>query len=132
MNKAALVELHDLGLISPQLARRIGIALREIIDRENAPAARRSHDYLDFERDLLAAVGPEASRIHLGRSRQDMMSMGVAMWLRVAHQVVFADILTVGRALLSLAARHIDTVMPTYTHGVQAQPTSFAHYLLAF
>ena len=36
------------------------------------------------------------------------------------------------RALLDLAGQHMRTIIPAYTHGVQAQPTSLAHYLLAF
>jgi argininosuccinate lyase len=132
MNKAALVVLHDAGLISDELAERIGSAVRDLIEREARPEAKRSHDYLEFERDLIAAAGAEATRLHLGRSRQDMMSTGVSMWLRAAHLAAFDDLLPVRRALLDVAAQHVGTVMPTYTHGVQAQPTSVAHYLLAF
>jgi len=132
MNKAALVSLHEDGLIEPELAARIGDTVGALIERERQPGAKRSHDYLDFERDLIAAAGPEATRLHLGRSRQDMLSTGVSMWLRAAHLAVFEDLLPVRRALLDLASRHVDTVMPTYTHGVQAQPTTVAHYLLAF
>jgi len=132
MNQASLVMLHEEGIISDELSARIGAAVRELIEREDRPAARRSHDYLDFERDLIALAGPEATWLHVGRSRQDMMSTGVSMWLRAAHLAVFEDLLPFRRALLDLASRHIDTVVPTYTHGVQAQPTSGAHYLLAF
>src|SRR5262249_10323039 len=34
--------------------------------------------------------------------------------------------------LLAAAERHTETIIPAYTHGVQAQPTTFAHYLAAF
>src|SRR6187549_1239856 len=108
---AALVVLSEDGLIDRDLAARIGQAVRALVERENAPGARRSHDYLDVERDLIAAVGPEATRLHLGRSRQDMLSTGVSLWLRAAHLAVFADLLAVRRALVELAARHVDTVM---------------------
>src|SRR5579884_3231306 len=132
MNKASLVVLHELGIIPDQLAARLGQAIGAIIAREAQPGARRSQDYLDFERDLLAAVGPEASWLHVGRSRQDMLSTGMSLWLRAAHLLVADDLLGVEQALTDLAARHPETIIPTYTHGVQAQPTSAAHYLLAF
>jgi len=132
MNKASLVALHEDGTISDKLAARIGHAVRDLIERQTVPDARRSHDYLDFERELIAAVGPEASWIHVGRSRQDMMSTGVSMWLRAAHLVVFEDLSSVRQALLDLASKHTHTIIPIYTHGVQAQPTSAAQYLLAF
>jgi argininosuccinate lyase len=132
MNKASLVMLHEAGIIPDELTIRIGCAVRDLIERENLPEARRSHDYLDFERDLIGLAGPESTWLHVGRSRQDMMSTGVSMWLRAAHLVLFEDLLPFRQALLDLASRHVDTVVPTYTHGVQAQPTSAAHYLLAF
>lgn len=132
MNKASLVGLVEGGVVALDLAAKIAAATQQIIDRESLPGARRSHDYLDFERDLLAAVGPEASWLHVGRSRQDMLSTGVSLWLRAVYLAFFGDLLPVRRALLDLAARHLETVIPIYTHGVQAQPTSLAHYLLGF
>jgi argininosuccinate lyase len=132
MNRASLVMLREGGIVSSELAARIAAATQRLIDREELPGARRSHDYLDFERDLLAAAGPEASWLHVGRSRQDMLSTGVSLWLRAAHLAFFDDLLAARAALLDLASRHVETVIPIYTHGVQAQPTSFAHYLLAF
>src|SRR5262249_3746434 len=117
MNKAALVTLSEDRLMSDELAAAVGAAVQRLIEREESPGARRSHDYLDFERDLIELAGPEASRLHLGRSRQDMMSTGAAMWLRAAHLVVFDDLLTLRTALLDLSSSHVESVMPTYTHG---------------
>ncbi|MBV9581070.1 MAG: argininosuccinate lyase [Chloroflexi bacterium] len=131
MNKASLVMLHEGGIVSSELASRIAEATQRLIDREAQPGARRSHDYLDFERDLLAAVGAEASWLHVGRSRQDMLSTGVSLWLRSEYLAFFEDLLLVREGLLDLVSQHTQTVIPMYTHGVQAQPTSLAHYLLA-
>src|SRR4051812_15529425 len=132
MNKASLVVLVESGIVKPQLAARIAQATHQLIDRESLSGARRSHDYLDFERDLLAAVGPEASWLHVGRSRQDMLSTGGSLWLRAVYLAFFEDLFPVCEATLALAQAHVATVIPIYTHGVQAQPTSLAHYLLAF
>lgn len=132
MNRASLVALVEAGIVERELAARIAAATRQLVDREDLPGARRSHDYLDFERELLAIVGPEASWLHVGRSRQDMLSTGVSLWLRAVYLAMFEDLLAVRQATLDLARRHTDSVIPIYTHGVQAQPTSVAHYLLAF
>jgi len=132
MNKASLVMLHEGGIVPRELASRIAAATQQLIERESRPGARRSHDYLDFERELLAAAGPEASWLHVGRSRQDMLSTGVSLWLRAAHLAFFEDVLLVREALLDFASRQVETVIPIYTHGVQAQPTSLAHYVLGF
>ena len=85
MNKASLMMLHEGGIVSTDLASRIAVVTQSLIGRESQPGASRSHDYLDFERDLLAAVGAEGSWLHVGRSRQDMLSTGVSLWLREAH-----------------------------------------------
>jgi argininosuccinate lyase len=132
MNKASLVTLVESGIVAPGLAARIAQGTQQLIDRESLPGAKRSHDYLDFERELLTAVGPEASWLHVGRSRQDMLSTGGSLWLRAVYLAFFEDLLPVRQAMLDLARAHVETVIPIYTHGVQAQPTSLAHYLLAF
>jgi argininosuccinate lyase len=132
MNMASLVMLHEGGLIANDLAGRIAAGTRTLIERESLPGARRSHDYLDFERELLAIVGPEASWVHIGRSRQDMLSTGVSLWLCAAHLALFDDLLAARASLLEFAERHTETIVPIYTHGVQAQPTTLAHYLLGF
>jgi argininosuccinate lyase len=131
MNKASLVMLHESGIVPDDLASRIAAATRTLVEREAQPGARRSHDYLDFERELLGIVGAEASWLHVGRSRQDMLSAGVSLWLSAAHLAVFEDLLTARQSLLDFAAPHTDTIIPIYTHGVQAQPTTLAHYLHA-
>src|SRR5437763_10820465 len=82
MNKASLVMLREQAIVPPDRAQRIAVAIQQLIDQQARPGARRSHDYLDFERDLLAMVGPEGSWLHVGRSRQDMLSAGVSLWLR--------------------------------------------------
>ena len=54
------------------------------------------------------------------------------MALREALLDSYEALLAARYALLDLSAAHVNTVVPAYTHGVQAQPTTFAHYLLAF
>jgi argininosuccinate lyase len=127
-----MVMLTEAGIVPPERASRIASAVAQLIEHESMPGARRSHDYLDFERELLGLVGPEGSWLHVGRSRQDMLSTGVSLWLRAAHLVLLEDMLPAREAVLDLAARHTQTIIPIYTHGVQAQPTTLAHYLLAF
>jgi argininosuccinate lyase len=61
-----------------------------------------------------------------------MLSTGVSLWLRSVYLAFFEDLLIFRQALLELASHHVETVIPIYTHGVQAQPTSLAHYVLGF
>jgi len=44
----------------------------------------------------------------------------------------YEALLAAREKLLAMAGQHTQTIIPAYTHGVQAQPTTFAHYLLAW
>ena len=132
INRASLVMLAEEGLVSAKLARKIATGVDTVIDEQNRPGSRRSSNYLHFEARLLEIAGSEASRLHTGRSRQDMGSTFRRMGLREATLEAYEGLLAARLVLLELAADHVDTIVPAYTHGVQAQPTSFAHYLLAF
>jgi argininosuccinate lyase len=132
INRASLVMLAEEGLVERALAGRIARGI-EAVDTEQAePGARRSSNYLIFEERLLELTGDEGSMLHMGRSRQGIGSTLRRYVIREDLLDVFEAMLEPWDALLDLAADHVDTVVPAYTHGVQAQPTSLAHYLLAF
>ena len=130
INKASIVMLCETGIVPRALAGRIARAIAQVM--ANVPRTERSADYLDYEPRLTAVAGPEASRLHTGRSRQDIASTIARMNLRDGLLQEAAALVSVRGKLLALAARHKETIVPAYTHGVQAQPTTFAHYLLAF
>ncbi|MDA0676145.1 MAG: argininosuccinate lyase [Proteobacteria bacterium] len=136
INKASLVMLCETGIMPHEHGTSIarGIAkvaedTRAAFERTGVP--RRSADYLDYEPRLVAAVGPDASRLHSGRSRQDIAATIARMNLRDGLMQEIDALMLAREEALALAAKHIDTIIPAYTHGVQAQPTTFAHYLLA-
>ena len=132
INKASLVMLAEAELVPSDLAATIASGVAQVIEEQGRDGAARSSNYLDFEQRLLEIAGPEASRLHTGRSRQDIGSTMRRMALRDALLETYDALLAARYALLDLAAAHVDTVIPAYTHGVQAQPTTLAHYLLAF
>ncbi len=131
-NKASLVMLVEGGLIPQPLGREIARSVSQHISEQAAAGAQRSSNYLYFEQRLIQLAGAKASRIHTGRSRQDLHETVRRMQLRDATLSSLRELEKVRAALVALAARHVDTVIPAYTHGVQAQPTSLGHYLLAF
>ncbi|MBN3851411.1 argininosuccinate lyase [Paraburkholderia sp. Ac-20342] len=128
INKASLLMLAETGIIAADVAAQIAAGMLAIDDDPNAP---QSGDYLQYEERLVAVVGSQASLVHAGRSRQDIASLLARMNLRDdllnAHRALAAA----RGAIVELADKHRDTIIPAYTHGVQAQPTTFAHYLLA-
>ena len=136
INKACIVMLAECGIVPRETAARIAQGIATVIeqaraDARNSGVPRRSADYLDYEPRLTAVVGADASRLHSGRSRQDIASTLARMNLRDGLLQEIDALIAAREATLALAARHTETIIPAYTHGVQAQPTTFAHYLHA-
>ena len=136
INKACIVMLAETGIVPKDVAKRIAKGIAQVIENEkngaNGTTPRSSADYLDYEPRLIAVAGQEASRLHTGRSRQDLASTIARMNLRDGLLYTIGALIADREKLLKRAEEHIETIIPAYTHGVQAQPTTFAHYLLAF
>ena len=88
--------------------------------------------HLNIEARLTQLVGDAGKRLHTGRSRNDQVATDVRLWLRGEIAALATLLIDLQRALVELAARHTDTVMPGFTHLQVAQPVSFAHHLLAY
>ena len=106
--------------------------LQYSITQAREPGGRRPTDVMQVERIISDKAGADATLIHSGRSRQDMGATVRAMRLRRAV-LDSADALLATRAvLIDIASKHTETFVPAYTNGVQAQPVSYGHYLMAF
>jgi argininosuccinate lyase len=70
--------------------------------------------------------------MHSGRSRQDILSTTRRVMMRERALELMQAMAMSRDRIVSLASQHVDTIIPAYTNGVQAQPTTYAHYLLAF
>jgi argininosuccinate lyase len=88
--------------------------------------------HLNIEARLTQLVGDAGKRLHTGRSRNDQVATDVRLWLRGEVDGLAGLLADLQRALVELAAKHTDTVMPGFTHLQVAQPVSFAHHLLAY
>lgn len=136
INWASLSMLASTGILDGDVCARLASAMHKTDADADAAAqgvaSPASADYLEHEERLEALAGPDASLLHLGRSRQDIAATISRMNLRLDALSAHALLLAARGEFVELAARHVRTLVPTYTHGVQAQPTTFAHYLLAF
>ena len=131
-HKAAVVCLEASGIVPTETARVIAKTLGAVLREHESPGSALSLDYVDLEARMIARMGPTASLLHLGRSRQDLLSAANRNTLRDGLQSVLAELVDARGAILLLAEQHRSTVIPRYTHGVPAQPTTFGHYLLAY
>ena len=132
MNKASTVMVVETNIVPPELGSKIAAAVGQVIRDGDAPGGKRPADYLEYEPLILAIAGPDGSRMHSGRSRQDILSTNRRLMQR-ERVLKLMDAMNKSKAeFLDLAAQHLDTIVPAYTNGVQAQPTTYGHYLLAF
>lgn len=131
-NKAQAVMLAERGLVPRPLAAQIARALADVDRANRAPGGKPSANYLELEKQLIASMGPEASKIHMGRSRNDLGATSERLVLRGELLAILEEMARARAALLKLAGENVETVIPGYTHAVQAQPTTLAHYLTAF
>jgi argininosuccinate lyase len=132
MNKASTVMVIENNIVPKDLGKKIVSAVDQVIKDGDKPGAERPADYLDYEPLILKLAGPDGSRMHSGRSRQDILSTTRRLMQRERALNLLASMNQSRAAFLDLAQNHIDTIVPAYTNGVQAQPTTYAHYLLGF
>ena len=132
MNKASAVMVVETKIVPRALAKPIADAVATVIAQGDADPSLRSGDYLRVEELLVRAGGPDVTRMHSGRSRQDMGSTSRRLFQRDQLLATMESLSTLRAALLDLAAKHPNAIVPAYTQGVQAQPISFGHYILAY
>ena len=88
--------------------------------------------HLNIEARLTALVGDAGKRLHTGRSRNDQVATDVRLWLRGEIDVITELLTELQKALVSLADKNIEIIMPGFTHLQVAQPVSFGHHMLAY
>jgi argininosuccinate lyase len=132
INKASAVMIVERGIVPKPLGAKIFDAINRVDAAGDAPGVARSGDYLKVEQDLMAVGGPDISRLHSGRSRQDIGSTTQRLITRDDFLAAFEKLNGLRAALLALAALAPDAIIPAYTWGVQAQPITLGHYLSAY
>jgi argininosuccinate lyase len=88
--------------------------------------------HLNIEARLTNLVGDAGKRLHTGRSRNDQVATDVRLWLRGEIDLI-GDLLTeLQKALLTIAEKNVEVILPGFTHLQVAQPVSFGHHMLAY
>jgi argininosuccinate lyase len=87
---------------------------------------------MNLETALADRIGPLAGKLHTGRSRNDQVATDLRLWLRRAIDRLDAALLFMERALVGLAEREGEAILPGTTHIQPAQPVLLAHHLLAY
>lgn len=124
------------GLLSEDEAQALERGLASL--RDDVEAGRIAWDpaledvHMNLETLLTERVGAVGGKLHTGRSRNDQVATDLRLWTRRATTRLDASIVVLERALVGLADREGDAVLPGATHIQPAQPVLLAHHLLAY
>jgi argininosuccinate lyase len=88
--------------------------------------------HLNIEARLTQLVGDAGKRLHTGRSRNDQVATDVRLWLRSEIDLIVDLLAALQAALVTIAEKNTDTILPGFTHLQVAQPVSFGHHMLAY
>ncbi len=88
--------------------------------------------HLNIEARLTQLVGDAGKRLHTGRSRNDQVATDVRLWLRDEIDALGVLLVELQRALVEVAEKNAEVILPGFTHLQVAQPVSFGHHLLAY
>lgn len=128
--------LAERRLITKNELRQIKSGLIEIGEEIAGGRFRFKKEYEDIhmaiEAALVEKIGDAGKKLHTGRSRNDQVATDIRLWMRDRIEILQAKITLLLKALVKLASRHTQDVMPAYTHLQRAQPIAIAAYLLSF
>ena len=126
--------LAKAGIISGHEKKQIEIGLREIqkeIERGHFRWDQALEDvHMNIESALTKKIGEAGAKLHTARSRNDQVALDLRLYVKEQISQIGERLKQLQRALLTLANKDVDLVMPGYTHLQRAQPIFFAHYLL--
>lgn len=124
------------GIIPQASADKIVAGLQEVLaDIESGAAEFSVHDediHMNIEKLLTEKIGEAGKRLHTGRSRNDQVATDMRLFMKQACGNTIANLKQLCTVLAGIAEKHTETIMPAYTHLQKAQPTTLAHYLLAY
>ncbi|MBM11516.1 MAG: argininosuccinate lyase [Chloroflexi bacterium] len=124
------------GIISDEDCAQITQGLKTIereIQEEEFPWDPDLEDlHMNIESRLHQLIGAAAGRLHTARSRNDQVAVDLRLYTKETITQIASGLRGVQQALVGLAAKHHDVVMPGYTHLQRAQPVLFAHHMLAY
>ena len=127
--------LQKIGILSKAEMLEIETALNDIaqeICEDRFPWNPAFEDvHMNIEAELTQRT-PAGAKLHTGRSRNDQIALDMRMWLRDEIVDLSRALRSLQAALLALAQKYSEVLLPGYTHLQRAQPVFFAHHLLAY
>ena len=128
--------LAEVGVLTSEEQQQIVEGLEAILEEIQAGNFNWSialeDVHMNVESRLVAQIGDVGKKLHTGRSRNDQVATDIRLWLRDEIDTILAEITRLQEALLVLAEREAETIMPGFTHLQTAQPVTFGHHMMAW
>jgi len=129
--------IHEVGVINDDELVRLTAALQELkASVEENPKqillsdAEDIHSWVEIQ--LIEKTGDLGKKLHTGRSRNDQVATDLKLWCKETGGDLLFALVNLQQAMMNLAEREKDTVLPGYTHLQRAQPVTFGHWCLAY
>ncbi len=124
------------GIIEQAEADKIINGLKAILADIEAGEVEFTMDnediHMNIEAILTQRIGATGKRLHTSRSRNDQVAVDFRLYVKEEIPVIINQVLDLEQVLIQKAEENLSTVMPGYTHLQRAQPTTFAHYMMAY
>ncbi len=128
--------LAHTGIISQEEGNLLVAGLEQIRQEYQQgnfnPGVEAEDVHFAVERRLIEIVGDVGKKLHTARSRNDQVGTDTRLYLRDQIKQIRSQLREFQRVLLDIAEKHVETLIPGYTHLQRAQPLSLAHHLLAY
>ena len=128
LGKRGIIEAHEADTIVSGLQ-----AILADIEAGQVEFSLDNEDiHMNIEAELTQRVGEAGKRLHTARSRNDQVAVDTRLYVKEEIPAIIGQVLELEKVLMKKARANLDTVMPGYTHLQRAQPTTFAHYMMAY
>ncbi len=135
-SRAHTIMLQEVGLLTENEKDQILTGLDQILVEIDAGEFEWSVTledvHMNIESRLTKLIGNAGKKLHTGRSRNDQVATDIRLYLRDQVDGILAEINRLQLALLDLAEKEANTIMPGFTHLQAAQPVSFGHHMMAY
>ena len=117
---------------SKKIIKGLQRVLRECDEGRFEFSVRLEDIHMNIESRLREIIGPVAGKLHTARSRNDQVCLDIRLYLRKEVEDIVGELNNLCKALVAIAKKNIDHVIPGYTHLQRAQPVLLSHHLLAY
>ena len=115
-----------------QIINGLNVIHDEIANGEFEWSIAQEDVHMNIEARLIALIGDVGKKLHTGRSRNDQVATDIRLYLRDMTTPITQQLDRLRLALLDVAEREADTIMPGFTHLQTAQPVTFGHHMMAW